>query len=169
MDLGWAWRSGEDCSAWKPRRTEGWSSRGQRPPTLPVTLPSCATFCASDPGESHPLVCRLLPTQSGPGRRLGSETAPRVATPSAHQGGSGDGISVHLCLPANSSRKAGVRPALKWLSSSSVSPWKFPGCGERKIVLTLPGLWRKERENRCTVCQPHENFRAQGCVQFWAL
>ena len=142
---------------------------GPAPPTLPVTLPSCATFCASDPGESRPLVCRLLPTQSGPGWRLGSETAPWVTTPNAHQEGSGDGISVHLCLPANSSRKAGVRPALKWLSPSSVSPWELPGCGERKIILTLPGPWWKERENRRTVCQPHENFSAQGHVQFWAL
>ena len=127
---------------------------GPAPPTLPVTLPSCATFCASDPGESRPLVCRLLPTQSGPGWKLGSEPAPWVASLSAQQGRSGDSISVYLSFPANSSRKAGVRPALKWLSPSSVSPWEFPGCGERKIILTLPGPWWKEREPTYSVPTP---------------
>ena len=43
-------------------------------PTLPVTFPSCVTFWVSVPVGSRPPVSLLLPTQPGPGRRLGSET-----------------------------------------------------------------------------------------------
>lgn len=78
---------------------------GASAPTLPVTLAISCHLRVSDPVESRAHCLPLLPTQSGPGWKLGPEPAPWVASLSAQQGRSGDSISVYLSFPLTAAGK----------------------------------------------------------------